>query len=98
MTIQSASAVWTRCLLNPVTFFPGSYTAQIVRNSRWLVELEKINSVHRGYRPEAWRDLNHYIFWFHDETFECIAESYKLELFNAGRSKLLELTCKRMTC
>lgn len=50
------------------------YTAQLVRNSRWLSELQQINSVHAGYRPEAWQKRNHYVFWFHDTTFECIAE------------------------
>ena len=73
------------------------YTAQVVRNSRWLAELERINSVHRQYNPERWRKLNHYVFWFHDTTFECVAESYKVELFNENFSDLLARVCQRMT-
>src|SRR5262245_3031305 len=46
------------------------YEAQLVQNSGWVRELEKINSVHRMYNPASWRDLKHYIFWFHDSTFE----------------------------
>ena len=56
------------------------YAAQRVVNSRWLKEVERINSVHPHYRPEAWRDLQHYIFWFHDSTFECLAKSFKVEV------------------
>jgi len=73
------------------------YTPQIVRNSRWLAELERINSVHRQYNPERWRKLNHYVFWFHDTTFECVAESYKLELFEESVFNLLARVCQRMT-
>ncbi len=62
------------------------YTAQKVENSRWIAELEAINKVHRCYAPDRWRDLNHYVFWFHDSTFECVAESYKVELMKLARS------------
>jgi hypothetical protein len=72
------------------------YTAQIVMNSRWKAELQAINSVHSGYKPETWTDLKHYIFWFHDSTFECIAESYRLELFKGSMSELLAVVCQRL--
>src|SRR5262249_25453287 len=42
------------------------YTAQRVVNSRWLKELEAINSIHSCYSPEYWREQNHFVFWFHD--------------------------------
>src|SRR3569623_1305094 len=50
------------------------YSAQLVKHSRWLPQLQRINSVHSGYRPELWAKRNHYVFWFHDTTFEGIAE------------------------
>jgi len=53
-----------------------SYSALRVVNSAWIKELEAINSVHSGYSAETWRDLNHFIFGFHDCTFECVAESF----------------------
>src|SRR5205807_4079556 len=56
-------------------------SAQRVLNSRWLKEVERINSVHRMYRPEKWRDLRHFIFWFHDSTCECLAVKYKVEIY-----------------
>jgi hypothetical protein len=74
-----------------------SYTAQIVRNSRWIRELEAINSVHHCYKPESWKTLNHYVFWFHDTTFECVAESYKVELFNESLADMLARICQRLT-
>ena len=57
-----------------------AYAAQRVVNSRWLKEIETINSVHPQYRPAMWRDLQHFIFWFHDSTFECLARSFKVEV------------------
>lgn len=72
------------------------YSAQLVKSSRWLAELERINSVHRGYRPEAWRPLNHYLFWFHDTTFECIAEGFTVELHDCSMKELLSEACRRL--
>lgn len=57
------------------------YTAQIVRNSKWVNELEAINKMHPQYDQDFWRTLKHYILWFHDETFECVAKSYEVEVF-----------------
>lgn len=55
------------------------YQAMLVENSLWIKELEKINSVHRLYKPDRWRSLNHYILPFHDCTFECVARGFKAE-------------------
>jgi hypothetical protein len=71
-------------------------TAQRVVNSRWLKEIEAINSVHRMYRPESWRDRTHYIFWFHDSTFECVARSYKVETHRVSMKELLGRMAKRL--
>jgi hypothetical protein len=74
-----------------------AYGAQRVVNSRWLKELERINSVHRCYRPEYWRDLTHFVFWFHDSTFECIARSYTVESYHTSMRTLLGLMVERLT-
>jgi len=55
------------------------YCALEVKNSRWISELEAVNAVHRSYRAERWRDLKHYIFGFHDCTFECVAEGFSVD-------------------
>lgn len=63
-----------------------SYTAQEVINSRWIAEMQKINSVHSRYRPENWARQHHYIFWFHDNTFECVASGFQLEVITDSLS------------
>lgn len=65
------------------------YAAQIVVNSPWLAELEAINKVHHLYKPERWLKRKHYIFWFHDSTFECIAESMTVELYQESMYQML---------
>ena len=72
------------------------YTAQRVVNSKWLAELEAINSVHHCYDPARWRNLNHYVFWFHDTTFECVAESFTVEVFRETMTDLLARVCQRL--
>ncbi len=75
-----------------------AYGAQRIVNSRWLKELETINSVHHCYSPERWRELNHYIFWFHDSTFECVAKSYKVETHRTTmKTLLLEMVDRMIT-
>ena len=66
------------------------YTTQIVKNSPWLAEVVKTNSVHPNDRPEHWESMNHYVFWFHDSTFECLAESFDVEVSNEPLRELLK--------
>ena len=66
-----------------------SYTAQVVQNSSWIKEIQAINSVHSCYDPESWSNLKHYIFWFHDSTFECLADSYSVEVHKTNMQVLL---------
>lgn len=73
-----------------------AYGAQRVVNSRLIRELEAINRVHRQYRPEGWRDFTHFIFWFHDSTFECVARSYKVETHRASMRALLAVMIERL--
>jgi hypothetical protein len=72
------------------------YTAQEVVNSRWLAEIEAINKVHHCYNPASWRDRHHYVFWFHDTTFECIARSFKVEVYQESMEAMLARMCQRM--
>jgi hypothetical protein len=73
-----------------------SYTAQKVVNSRWLAEIEAINKVHRCYNPATWRERNHYVFWFHDTTFECIAKSFEVEVYQESMASMLSRMCQRL--
>ncbi len=51
-----------------------------VENSSWIRALEKMNSIHPMHRPGMLLSLSHFIFAFHDSTFECIAESYQVQI------------------
>lgn len=72
------------------------YSAQLVKNSRWIQELQAINSVHRMYNPDAWRDLNHYVLWFHDSTFECIAKSFTVHIYRGNMVDMLNRMAQRI--
>jgi hypothetical protein len=67
-----------------------------VKNSLGIKELEAINSVHSGYRPESWRNRKHYIFGFHDSTFECVAESFIVEVRATTIPEVLAEICGKL--
>jgi hypothetical protein len=54
----------------------AAYQPHVVVRSSWLAELRKVNSVHRAHDPAPWERFHHYLLPFHDETFECLAESF----------------------
>ncbi len=72
------------------------YRAQVVENSRWIAEIESINKVHPNYNPETWHKLHHYILWFHDTTFECIARRYEVETYHESLGSVMERVSKRL--
>ena len=73
-----------------------SYTAQEVKNSIWLAELEAINKAHEHYDPERWVDQKHFVFWFHDSTFECVASGFTVNVYRETMAALLERVCHRL--
>ncbi len=50
-----------------------------VEGSSWIRQLERMNRVHPQHRPEAFKDLNHFVFTFHDSTLEAIAQAFTTE-------------------
>lgn len=56
------------------------YTAYRVESSSWLAELTRRNQVHPYHWAEGFRRLRHFVFVFHDSTFECVAESFSIEV------------------
>jgi len=71
------------------------YTPQIVKNSKWIKDLEVINKVHPNFDQESWRSFNHYVFWFHDETFECVAKSYEVEVIHTKMDEAIVEATRR---
>jgi hypothetical protein len=57
------------------------YAVSEVKNSSWLRRLERMNSVHRQHDRERFlARRRHFVFAFHDSTFECIAEGFAFEV------------------
>jgi hypothetical protein len=58
------------------------YAAFRVSNSESIKRLQAIDSVHRLHKPESFQSLSHFIFTFHDSTFECVAHSMAWQILN----------------
>lgn len=73
-----------------------SYSAHEIKNSSWLAELEQANSVHHYYKAENWQSRKHYLLSFHDETFECIASGYSVEVVQSSLAEALKMTIEKL--
>ena len=69
-----------------------AYGAHEVIHSRWVKELQAINSVHSRYDPARWKHTHHYLLAFHDETVECVAGGFKAEV----RRTTLAKACREL--
>lgn len=54
------------------------YAAFEIRQSSWIRQLERMNSVHPHHNSERFFSLRHFVFTFHDTTFECIADRFEI--------------------
>lgn len=67
-----------------------------VHRSSWLRQLERINSVHHNHdRARFMASRRHFVWAFHDSTFECIAEGFDVELrrgsIRSAMARMIEL-------
>lgn len=61
-----------------------------VQNSSWIRSLEKVNSVHRYHDKVTYmQNKRHFVFAFHDSTFECVAESFVVEVKSGSVKKMV---------
>lgn len=58
----------------------GPYGVYSVSNSSWIRTLEGMNAVHPFHKPEHYSRYRHFVFAFHDTTFECVAEAFSISL------------------
>jgi hypothetical protein len=65
---------------------------QEVLQSSWIRGLERRNAVHPHHRPEAFSQYRHFVFGFHDSTFECIAVDLSVTLMRG----LMQEAARRM--
>ncbi len=57
------------------------YSVFEVKRSSWIRRSEKRNAVHPYHKAEYFfENKRHFIFFFHDSTYECIAKSFSVEL------------------
>lgn len=52
------------------------YAAFRIEESSWVRRLERMNSVHKHHNAVTFAWLRHYVFAFHDSTFECVARGF----------------------
>jgi hypothetical protein len=65
------------------------YAAFEIQNSSWIRKLEQMNSVHPGH-PGGWlQSLKHFVFAFHDSTFECVARGFTISNHRGSWEPLL---------
>jgi len=73
-----------------------NYAVFEVIESSWIKELEKRNSVHPMHSPQAFQSLHHYVFTFHDSTFECVAPRSEISRHREPLSALLPVMTRRL--
>lgn len=72
------------------------YSACVVEGSSWISALERMNSVHPSHRPEPFWKLTHYVFAFHDSTFECVASGISVSLHRGSLRGVVAETAARL--
>jgi hypothetical protein len=66
------------------------YAVFEVKDSSWLRRLERMNTVHRYHdRQRFLANRRHFVFTFHDTTFECIAERFRVEIVRGSLRSVL---------
>ena len=73
-----------------------AYAAYEVRHSSWVRGLEQMNRVHSAHAPARFALLRHYLFTFHDSTFECVAEGLQVSRHEWPRQRLLAEMQRRL--
>lgn len=56
------------------------YRAFEVRQSSWIRCIERMNAGHPRHDPARYSRLRHFVFTFHDSTFECVALDFELAI------------------
>jgi hypothetical protein len=73
------------------------YAVFEVQQSSWIRTLERMNAVHPCHNRERFLGARrHFVFAFHDSTFECIAEGFESELFRGSMRSALDRMAARL--
>lgn len=66
-----------------------AYGVYEIHRSSWIRRMEAMNSVHHLHDPARFAVLKHFVFTFHDGTFECIAEGFDSSVHAGSTSEVL---------
>ena len=72
------------------------YAAWEVEHSSWIRALSRMNSVHPAHRDEHFAHLRHFIFAFHDTTFECVAADVSFDVVRCSIASALHVMTQRL--
>lgn len=72
------------------------YAAFEVKNSSWVRSLERMNSVHPDHESTRYAKYRHFIFLFHDSTFEWVSTSYSYSVQTGSIEQALEKARSRI--
>jgi hypothetical protein len=71
------------------------YSVCEIRESSWIRLLERMNAVHPFHKPERFVDYRHFIFSFHDRTFECVANNFTISVHTGSVIEIIELALRQ---
>lgn len=65
------------------------YRAFEVIDSSWVRRLAAVNSVHPQHSPSGFLSRRHFVWAFHDSTFECIARGFDVDVTRGALTELI---------
>jgi len=73
------------------------YAAFEIVNSSWIRSLEKMNSVHPYHRPEEFEKRRHFVFAFHDSTFECVTDGFEVSEMRGSMRTIVPVLADKLS-
>ncbi len=67
------------------------YQIHEVINSSWISEQKKINSIHSNFNEIEWNEKRHFVFTFHDNIFECIANDFSIKAYKGYLESVISI-------
>ena len=68
----------------------------MVKNSKWNEETKLLASRHPTFNPSTWKDQNHYLLAFRDQTLDCLADGYRIEELRISFPEALDIARQRL--
>jgi hypothetical protein len=73
------------------------YSVFEVEQSSWIRQLERMNAIHPNHNSDLFFcGRRHFVFTFHDSTFEVVAEDFKVQIVSGSMHSALITILKRL--